>query len=229
MTDELLGDAARTIELTVMASFRGRVSEFLRQPYGVGAPLNVHMFAPSRLVHHTGTAIRDPRYFVNRLRVMGYQVVHPDEPWLTKDALRRIKGFLTTNMRAFEWGSGKSTLWLSRHVRELISVEHEPAWYERVTEMLSESRIVNTQLRFAEPTTYAEQIAGFPDGTFDFVLVDGAERDACIRAAAAKVRKGGWLVLDNADGEWDCSPLAGYRRIVTNNGVWQTDIFVRDH
>ena len=212
-----------------MTNLRARMSEFFRRPYGVGAPLNIHMFLPSRLAHHAKTAASDPRYFVNRLRVMTYQIIHPDEPWLTKQALQAIKSFLAADMRAFEWGSGKSTLWLSRHVGELVSVEDDPAWYSRVRTMLDAAGIRNTELRQAEGAAYAAQIAVFPDEAFDFVLIDGADRDGCIRAAASKVRRGGWIVLDNADAGWDCSPLASYRRIVTSNGVWQTDIFVRNH
>ena len=210
-----------------MQDVRQRISEFFRRPYGVGAPLNIHMFAPARIVQHVKTAASDPRYFVNRIRVMAYQFLHPSEPWLTRDALRAIKGFVAGNMRAFEWGSGKSTLWLARHVSEVVSVEHDPAWHSRVQGMLNDAGIRNAELRLADEARYAGQISSFPDSSFDFVIVDGADRNGCIRAAVSKVRPGGWIVVDNADSGWDYSPLAGYRRIETSNGVWQTHIFVR--
>ncbi len=210
-----------------MKSLRSRVSEFFRRPYGVGTPLNIYMFAPSRLIAHLKTAIADPRYFVNRIRVIEYQLLHPSEPWLTKEALRAIKRFVAPDMRAFEWGSGKSTLWLAAHVAEVVSVEHDAAWYARVRSMLAEAGARNTDLRMADVMAYAAQISSFPDNFFDFVLIDGADRNGCIRAAATKVRPGGWIVVDNADSAWDYSPLANYQRTVTHNGVWQTDIFIR--
>ena len=211
-----------------MTNPRDRIAEFFRRPYGVGAPLNIYMFVPSRLVRHLKTAWSDPRYFVNRLRVVAYQLTHPAEPWLTQDAVRAIKGFLTGDMRAFEWGSGKSTVWLARHVQQVVSVEHDPPWHARVQTMLHDAGITNVQLHLADPSRYAGEIAPFPDRSFDFILIDGAERNGCIRAAAAKVRAGGWIVVDNADAGWDNSPLTGYRRTVTSNGIWQTDIFIRD-
>lgn len=211
-----------------MSSIRDRISEFFRRPYGVGAPLNIHMFLPSRVIRHTKTAVRNPRYFVSRIRVMAYQLLHPSEPWLTKDALRAIKSFIAGNMRAFEWGSGKSTLWLAQQVREVVSIEHDPLWYSRVQAMLSDAHIQNTHLKLADPAKNAEQISVFPDGCFDIVIIDGADRNGCIRAAASKVRPGGWIVVDNAESAWDYSPLADYRRVITSNGVWQTDIFVRN-
>ena len=210
-----------------MRNVRDRISEFIRQPYGVGAPLNIYMFLPARIVQHARTAVRNPRYFVSRIRVMAYQLRHPSEPWLTQDALRAIKSFIAGSMRAFEWGSGKSTLWLAQHVREVVSIEHDASWYSRVQGMLNDARIQNTQLKLAGTADYAAQITAFPDHWFDFILIDGADRNGCIRAAASKVRPGGWIVVDNAESALDYSPLAHFRRIPTRNGVWQTDIFVR--
>src|SRR5262245_57812837 len=208
-----------------MTNLRDRISEFFRRPYGIGAPLNIYMFVPSRLVEHSKTAVHNPRYFVSRLRVIAYQLFHPAEPWLTQDALRAIKSFIASDMRAFEWGSGKSTLWLAQQVRELVSIEQDPEWYARVQAMLGGARIGNTQLKLAEPDGYAAEISGFPDGFFDLVIIDGADRNKCIRAAESKVRPGGWIVVDNAECAWDYSPLSAYRRTATGNGVWQTDIF----
>ena len=68
-----------------MRNIRYRIAEFFRRPYGVGAPLNIHMFGPSRMAQHAKTAANDPRYFANRIRVMAYQLLHPSEPWLTRD------------------------------------------------------------------------------------------------------------------------------------------------
>lgn len=210
-----------------MTALGRHVQEFFRRPYGTGAPLNVYMFLPTRLLQHAKTAVSDPRYFISRLRVMAYQLRHPGEPWLTQDALRAIKGYIARDMRAFEWGSGKSTVWLARHCRTVVSVEHDPQWYERVKTMLGGHDTENAEIRLADGASYAEQISRFPDASFDFVLVDGAERNACIRAAAPKLRPGGWMVVDNAEARFDYSTLHGYRRVVTRNGVWQTDIFVK--
>ena len=95
--------------------------------------------------------------------------------------------------------------------------------------MLSQAQIRHVQLKLADPARYAAQISGFPDGCFDLIIIDGAERNECIRAAASKVRPGGWIVVDNAECAWDYSPLGEYRRTATGNGVWQTDIFIRTH
>jgi predicted O-methyltransferase YrrM len=97
---------------------------------------------------------------------------------------------------------------------------------------------------------YARTMVRFADGSLDFVLVDGTYRDACARLALGKLRPGGLLIIDNVDRYlpsdsrspaargltqgpagpvWSevAEVLAGWRRIWTSNGVWDTAIFVR--
>lgn len=76
-------------------------------------------------------------------------------------------------------------------------------------------------------TAYVDQLRAFPDAIFDVILVDGACRDACIVVAAEKVKPGGIVVVDSADEQRDVSPLRGFARHSTRNGIWQTDICVQ--
>jgi predicted O-methyltransferase YrrM len=46
---------------------------------------------------------------------------------------------------------------------------------------------------------YASTIEKFQDNYFDIVLVDGRSRPSCIKHSVNKVKKGGLLVLDNAE------------------------------
>jgi hypothetical protein len=84
-------------------------------------------------------------------------------------------------------------------------------------------------------------------GSLDFVLVDGEYRDHCARRGMELLRSGGVLVLDNADlyvptdsrspfrlsepstPVWAelLEELAGWRRISTTNGVWDTDLWIK--
>ena len=45
----------------------------------------------------------------------------------------------------------------------------------------------------------------YMDGYFDFILIDGTERDKCAKSALAKIREGGYIYLDNTDKVDDCS------------------------
>ena len=159
----------------------------------------------------------------------GYLLEAPS-PWMTFDAIDRIAGHLQDGMRVFEYGSGGSTLfWLRRKV-ELVSIEHDPAWFDVVKGKLPVGGNVDYRLVPPEPfdeanvgkdpadplayvsmdepsrgrtyRAYATQIDAYPDAHFDVVIVDGRARPCCLWHAAPKVKPGGLLVLDNANRDY---------------------------
>lgn len=142
-------------------------------------------------------------------------------PWLHFFAIDWLTNYIKPSMKVFEWGSGGSTLFWSRHVQQVISVEHSRAWYERVLSALEERHIKHATLLcipsdqekndttdvqdFIDEATqevfqkYANRINDYPDGEFDIILVDGKARLACLKNAVPKLRAGGVIVFDNSD------------------------------
>lgn len=192
----------------------------------------------------------------------GYLLRH-GLPWLTFDAIAYLDRLDLRGRRVFEYGSGGSTLYWLRRGANLVSVEHDPHWYAQVRALLPAGAPVDYRLVEPEPAPagpydpaapeacrsgatgceqlafrrYAEQIAAFPDASFDLVLVDGRARPACLARAAPRVRPGGLLILDNSErayytaglgaalGEFDALPLPGpVPRVPV---VSQTTIFER--
>jgi len=140
-----------------------------------------------------------------------------DVPWWTFAASDEVARFLDTRpgARAFEWGSGASTLWLARRSGEVVSVEHDAAWAESLRPILPE----NVELRVVVPeekagtsgigsskagftdldfTAYVEAIDGV-QGDFDLVVIDGRAREACLPRALERLAPGGVIVFDNVD------------------------------
>jgi hypothetical protein len=142
-------------------------------------------------------------------------------PWVTYRAIDWLSHHLTYDMILFEWGSGGSTAFFSRRVKRVITIEHDPIWYQDVANALEKRGYKNISLRLVEPVTakntdpwytstdahnigksfesYIKAIDEYPDSFFDVVVVDGRARPGCIRQALAKVKHGGYLVLDNSD------------------------------
>lgn len=143
-----------------------------------------------------------------------------DVPWWTFEAADRVAGFLADRpgARVFEWGSGASTLWLSRRAGSVTSVEHDRAWAGVVRPALPANAVV----RVVEPvaaTGRAGQVLsqkpGFEaldfrdyvdsldqsDGTYDLMVVDGRARGACFHRAVSRLAPDGVLVFDNVDRE----------------------------
>jgi predicted O-methyltransferase YrrM len=191
------------------------------------------------------------------LKDLWYQKNHPNHPWLTPQAINLIETWLRPSDVGFEWGSGRSTLWFSKRVFHLTSIEHNSSWYEKVLQSLVHAKVENVdiQLRALDggaKSDYILAIKQIPNEDLDFVLVDGRQRDLCILAALPKIRPGGLLILDNAERyipkkalkrdeatlnktkvtpitEWEIilERLSSWRTIRTTNGIWDTVFWVK--
>ncbi len=139
-------------------------------------------------------------------------------PWYTYPAIEFITQLDFSNKSLFEYGSGNSTLFWSRVCTSVTSVEHNPAWFD----IVSASAPANCQL-LLEPDLdrYVDAIDRFPDG-FDIIVVDGyAEkrtRAKCAQKALAHLKRGGMIILDNAD--W----LPASSMILRQTGLIEVDM-----
>ncbi|WP_322937304.1 class I SAM-dependent methyltransferase [Nocardioides bizhenqiangii] len=141
-----------------------------------------------------------------------------DVPWWTFEASDRVAGFLSTRpqARVFEWGSGASTVWMSKRAGDVTSIEHDAEWGAIVEPVLPDNAVV----KIASPRTAigdpAEERSGKPgfegldfseyvaavdvtDGHFDLIVIDGRARGACFHRAVSRLAPGGVLVFDNVD------------------------------
>ena len=159
-----------------------------------------------------------------------------DLPWWTFEAIEKVDRFLKqrSNARVFEYGSGASTIWLARRAAEVVSVEHDAAWYPEVEKRLA--GFPHAKLRFVAPDAppsadpryasdksawrgrtfhdYVHAIDAEP-GRFDLIVVDGRARTACLEHARSRLAPDGLIVFDN-------SHRAPYRRAIAASGMdWE--------
>jgi hypothetical protein len=159
-------------------------------------------------------------------------------PWITFSSMNYLKGFLKKEMKVFEYGGGGSTLFFAKYVGELVTVEHDKEWFNRINEEMSVNHSVNwkpnlifaervestTQLKKERPgdyfsanedfsqftfRQYAAAIDQYPEQYFDVVLVDGRARPSCMFHSLMKVKVGGLLILDNSDRDYYIEELSG--------------------
>ena len=158
--------------------------------------------------------LNHPRALVNRIKALGYDLIHPGRPFLAPAAIDFLERELPREGIGIEWGSGRSTAWLARHLRHLTSVEHNADWHARVSQQLRDLKIDNVDYRFV-PLDHADTVPtvpvyavtpryvavadAFPDAHFDFAEVDGHYRQACAIAIAPKIKPGGLLLIDDTD------------------------------
>lgn len=162
-----------------------------------------------------------PRYIWNRSFEKLYRWAHPDVPWLTRTANTFLETYLQSEDCGWEFGSGKSTIWFARRVKHLTSVEHNSAWFERVTKMLEENDLKNVDyfLRpreqddgFQRLPAYVSGLTDVEDESLDFIMIDGIYRDLCALASLDKIKPNGILVIDNANHFLPCRSNSPHSR-----------------
>ncbi len=198
-----------------------------------------------------------PRYILCRTLDILYRRRHPDHPWLTPQAISILESWLMPDDKGIEWGSGRSTIWFAARVGHLVSVEHDPVWYEKVQQQLIRGGADNVDHRLLSlqegngRCPYAEIADDYPDQFFDFALVDGRVRHICMERVIPKLRIGGMLILDNSERylphdaagtyfergghiraaaeSWErlLKVLKGWRTIGTTNGLWSTHLWIK--
>jgi predicted O-methyltransferase YrrM len=190
-----------------------------------------------------------PRYIKDRMALFLTEKRHPHAPWLTRDAVKILSSLARPEDSAIEFGSGRSTLWFAKRIAHLVSFEHDPDWFRKVKGMLEESAARNVEQHLKEGKAYVSDIAGYRDEGFDFALVDGVYRDECALAVLPKIKRGGFLIIDNcnwflpsasvspdsrrtdfAKGGWEelyADRMKGWRQILTSNGVTDTAFFFK--
>lgn len=147
----------------------------------------------------------------------GYRYLHPRHPFYAPRAIHKVSRLLTSQTRLFEWGTGASTVWFAARVREMIAIEHDPAWFDRIRAQLAGKGLRNVDYRLCvqnppsspdggalksplskpEFASYVSQIDEYPDGYFDVIAIDGRERVGCAQHAVSKVAPGGVIILDD--------------------------------
>ena len=137
-----------------------------------------------------------PRYILNRLALMHYEHKYPESPWLTQSMIKILDNWLHPTDVGLEFGSGHSTLWFSRRVAHLTSVEHDPVWYTKVNQKLCTPKdnlgkvsyhLCEDGVKAGENSTYVTVARKIAPNSLDFVLIDGVARSYCAMASIDKL------------------------------------------
>ena len=125
-------------------------------------------------------------------------------PWIVPEAVSFLQRRMNQNWKVFEFGSGWSTIWYARHCKKITSIEDNIAWYKVVEDRVLKSHIDNCELKLVNQEKFTDVISAFPDESFDLIVVDGSEenKDSRVKAILSsmdKIKKGGYLLLDDSD------------------------------
>ena len=139
-------------------------------------------------------------------------------PWWTYGAIDEVERWLAGrdgDVRAFEWGSGASTIWLARRVAvgalgrapppssATMIQEQLTAWPNATLDIVepvpSDAPAIGSAkeghggLDFSDYVRHIDKVGG----TFGLIVVDGRAREACLTAALPHLEPDGIIVFDN--------------------------------
>lgn len=157
-----------------------------------------------------------------------------DVPWWTYRAIDAVDEWLGGRprpVRVFEYGSGSSTLWLSRRADEVVTVEHDTDFAAIMAERVAAAGNVTVRVVPAVPMQrpavpsrksgyagldFSRYVAAI-DGSqrFDVLVIDGRARQACLMHALPYLAPDGLVVFDN-------SARRRYRAAITRAGLTET-------
>lgn len=173
----------------------------------------MHGSVAEKIGRLTVDLLRHPQYLprcFSQHALRGRTPLDLEVPWFSYAGIDFLESFLQPHMLAFEYGSGGSTLFLSKRVKFLHSVEDNHEWFERVCRRLNEKSIsnVNLELRpfdFKNPSGFDESsyLKSIPKRLFDVIIIDGSEewtqvRPICFKYAEEFVAKDGIILVDDS-------------------------------
>jgi hypothetical protein len=177
-----------------------------------------------------------------------------EKPWLSPAAISILDKCLNSSMHGLEYGSGRSTRFFSKRLKQLVSIEHHQEWYDLVSQELNDEDIKNVtylKIEGGRPESkkdiekryksdylednqnykdYYSRVSDFPDSYFDFILIDGRARVECSIRAIPKLKSGGIFILDNSERrryEIVHNELSNWKRINTTSGLTDTTIWFK--
>jgi len=163
-------------------------------------------------------------------------------PWITFEANKWLEKYLKPDMTVFEYGSGGSTLFFQKHVKKIVSIEHNRFWYKKMLKFSKKKNIFFNSYFLIEPEKpikrnvkekdnyqstlksysnmifkkYVNSINKYPQDYFDVIFIDGRVRNLCVKKSLNKIRQDGIIILDDSEREEyqeSISLLSRYKRI----------------
>ncbi|WP_152981915.1 glycosyltransferase [Prosthecomicrobium hirschii] len=118
-------------------------------------------------------------------------------PWFNYTFVDLLRERVRPDWDVFEFGAGYSTLWWSKHVTSVHSVEHDEHWADLIRALCPPEKSA-IESRPAD-STYSEAILNSGEKRYDIIVVDGFDRPACISRSMQYLKPDGSMIVDNSN------------------------------
>jgi hypothetical protein len=193
-----------------------------------------------------------PRYVIKKTFDKIYQRNNQNLPWMSKQANEILVQILDKKDTVLEFGSGRSTFFLSKFVNYVYSIEHDALWFQKVKDKLERNNVTNVHLILKEKEEDYIDLDYIESDTIDVLIVDGRFRGLSLQNALCKLRENAVIIVDNSqryfsnnrfktktpvitrhssrDSLWkdlDGELFAKYRAITVSNDIEDTTFFFK--
>jgi hypothetical protein len=149
-------------------------------------------------------------------------------PWYTFETLDELKTWDVKNWDVFEYGGGYSTLWWRNKSKNVVSIDNNLIWSEKMDLTYINNREEYIQYPYIYSNKYNKK--------FDCIVIDGESiewRDFCMEYALKSIKKGGRIIIDN----WKQDSIKGLgsnmwpntEKIINDNKLQYTTYYTPSH
>jgi hypothetical protein len=140
-------------------------------------------------------------------RLLKLSPISASLPWMPYSTILKLNYIIKKDFNILETGSGGSSLFYLRRCNNLISVEHDKKWLKELEKNISLTSFKKRWTIVLRPlngkskneSAYLQFLRQQQDESFDLISVDGRLRSESLKIVSHKVKKGGYLLLDNSD------------------------------
>jgi len=131
-------------------------------------------------------------------------------PMMADSEIKIINDIITKNnySNCLEWGSGNSTIYFptqNQSVQKWYSIEHCPSHYALI------KNLVSSKVTLVLEKTEINYINKPKNNKYDFILVDGNHRDACLDLAFDLISDTGTIVLHDSARKESARMMSKYK------------------
>jgi hypothetical protein len=132
-------------------------------------------------------------------------------PYMNSEEISDLITYIDKDSEVLEIGCGNSTLFFSKIVKRLVSIEHTKEWGDKISNDMKLISKCDWSIHVVEPNfpqshpfqpaepgqfdEYVNFISNLEKNQFDVILVDGRDRVRCTTSSIPLLKKGGVLII----------------------------------
>lgn len=141
-------------------------------------------------------------------------------PWFTYSAIQFLMMKRFSDRSILEWGAGQSTFFWARRAQSVVSLEADPAWFDKLKPNLPK----NVSLHLVREDI-ADADSAILDQKFDLIICDGLDRYKCAERSVSLMKPRGGIIIDNSDGNQGPRPGFGFIDLYRQSGFSRVDFY----